>query len=190
MQKALYIDLDRCIGCHGCEVACKQENGVALGVHWNKVLTVGPTGNYPDVEMYFLPTMCQQCLDAPCIKVCPTGASYRHENSIVLVNKEKCIGCQLCVKACPYGARTLNPETNVVEKCTLCMQLQAAGQEPACVKNCATKARFLGDVDDPNGKLAQIAKAAGAGNLHALPDKGNKPSTRYILHAKYAKWRS
>ena len=70
---AIVVDLDRCIGCHGCEIACKNENNIALGEYWNKVVERGPFGEYPDLEMYFLPTMCQQCQDAPCVNVCPTG---------------------------------------------------------------------------------------------------------------------
>jgi Fe-S-cluster-containing dehydrogenase component len=189
MRKTLAIDLDRCIGCYTCEVSCKQENGVALGLSWNKVLTVGPSGRYPDVQMYFLPTMCQECEDPPCVKTCPTGASYKRPDGIVLIDKAKCIGCQLCMKACPYGARSFNTETKVVEKCTLCLHLQEAGDKPACVKSCVAKARFFGDADDPNSDVSKALKAAGSDNVHSLPELGNnKPSVRYILHPKTAKW--
>ena len=88
---AIVVDLDRCIGCHGCEIACKNENNIALGEYWNKVVERGPFGEYPDLEMYFLPTMCQQCQDAPCVNVCPTGASYRDADGMVLVDKERCV---------------------------------------------------------------------------------------------------
>ena len=91
---AIVVDLDRCIGCHGCEIACKNENEVELGSFWNKVVQVGPFGDYPHLHQYFLPVMCQQCDDSPCTHVCPTGASYRDENNVVLVDKEKCIGCK------------------------------------------------------------------------------------------------
>ena len=118
-QKTMVIDLDRCIGCFACEVACKQENNVALGVYYNKVLSIGPMGKFPDIKQYFLPSICQCCKDAPCVKVCPTGATYRTDDGQILVNKEKCIGCKMCMAACPYGARSYNADTNVVEKCTL-----------------------------------------------------------------------
>ena len=107
-QKTLVIDLDRCIGCHACEVACKVENNVPMGVYYNKVLTIGPVGKYPDIYQYFLPTVCQNCKDAPCVKVCPTGASYKTEDGQVLVDKEKCIGCKMCIAACPYGTISLD----------------------------------------------------------------------------------
>jgi Fe-S-cluster-containing dehydrogenase component len=189
-QNTLVIDLDRCIGCKGCEVACKQENGVELGSSWNKVLTVGPTGKYPDVEMYFLPAVCQECIVPECVKVCPTGASYkRSEDGVVLIDKEKCIGCKFCMMACPYGVRSFNKEMKVVEKCTLCVHLQAVGEKPACVKNCPGKARFFGDINDPNSDVSQILKNAGSDSVHALPDVGNHPSVRYILHRKTATWK-
>ena len=106
-------------------------------------------GKFPDIKQYFLPSICQCCKDAPCVKVCPTGATYRTDDGQILVNKEKCIGCKMCMAACPYGARSYNADTNVVEKCTLCQHLQAVGEKPACVKVCCAKARFFGDIVDP-----------------------------------------
>ena len=105
---AIVVDLDRCIGCHGCEIACKNENEVELGSFWNKVVQVGPFGDYPHLHQYFLPVMCQQCDDSPCTHVCPTGASYRDGNNVVLIDREKCIGCKYCMMACPYGVRDWN----------------------------------------------------------------------------------
>lgn len=112
------------------------------------------------MKQYFLPTVCQNCRDAPCVKVCPTGASYKTEDGQVLVNKEKCIGCKMCIAACPYGARSFNPENKVVEKCTLCRHLQEVNEEPACVKACCAGARFFGDIDDPESKAAKAVAAA------------------------------
>ena len=123
MKNTLVIDLDRCSGCDSCVAACKMENQMNLGVVRNHVSAIGPTGTFPDIEMYWLPMQCQQCENPGCIEVCPTGASYRDEETgIVLVNAEDCIGCESCLTGCPYGVRQLNPKTNTIEKCTLCFQ--------------------------------------------------------------------
>ena len=108
MKNTLVIDLDRCSGCDSCVAACKMENQMNLGVVRNHVSAIGPTGTFPDIEMYWLPMQCQQCENPGCIEVCPTGASYRDgETGIVLVNAEDCIGCESCLTGCPYGVRAL-----------------------------------------------------------------------------------
>lgn len=181
---AFVIDLDRCIGCQTCEVACKYENNVALGEYWNKVIPMGPFGEFPKVQMYWLPAMCQQCKDAPCVKVCPTGASYRNEDGIVLVNKEVCIGCKYCMMACPYGVRSWNKKEGCVEKCTMCTELET----PPCVSNCPGGCRYVGDLDDPSSEAAKALAAAKPESIHELPDFGNGPSAKYILSAQTAPW--
>ena len=90
--------------------------------------------------------------------------------------------------ACPYGARTFNPETKVVEKCTACNHLQQAGELPACVKVCCAHARFFGDIDDPESDVSKAIAAAGPENVHSMPDSGNHPTVRYILHKKFGEW--
>lgn len=190
MRNALVVDLERCIGCFGCEISCKMENNVALGEYWNKVVVEGPYGTFPDIEEYWLPTMCQQCEDAPCVHVYPTGASYRDENNVVLIDKSVCIGCRYCMMACPYGVRNWNKEQQVVEKCTLCQHLTQQGKEPACVHNCPGEARFYGDLDDPNSDASQALAAADPADVHRLKNVGNNPSTAYILSSKYATWRN
>lgn len=190
-RNAIVVDLDRCIGCHGCEIACKNENNVELGSVWNKVVQRGPYGEYPHLEQYFLPVMCQQCADAPCVQVCPAGASYRDENGVVLIDKEKCIGCQYCIYACPYGVRQFNEDAGVVQKCTLCAQITADGDGvPACVHNCNCGARFFGDYDDPDSDVCRELAKYPDEAIHTLPDPGNaKPLTRYILSPKIASWK-
>ena len=104
---SIVTDIDRCVGCHACTVACKAINDVPVGRFWNRVLRVGPTpkvggsGQYPDVEMYFLNVSCQHCADPECIKVCPTGASFKAEDGTVQVDHEACIGCEACLDALP-----------------------------------------------------------------------------------------
>ena len=206
-KRAHVIDLDRCSGCDSCIVACKFENGIGLGVYWNRVLAIGPTGEYPNTEMYWLPVACQQCEVAPCITVCPSGASYRDaDNDVVLIDKEKCIGCSYCLYACPYGVRQLNEDVGVMEKCTLCNHLTAASDGnmnvadtfdpahavPPCCHNCSTGARHFGDLSDPASgasKAVAAAQAAGKG-VHYLSDNtGAKPVTAYILSKEIATWK-
>lgn len=183
----MIIDLDRCIGCHSCTAACMQENNVALGRFYTKVLDVGPTGSFPHVEQYSLPVKCQHCENPACVSVCPTQASYRREDGIVLVNHDRCIGCQYCVIACPYGVRSFNEQSGVIEKCTLCAHLVDEGSKPACVEICPGQARLFGDTDDPASDAAKALAAAGD-SLHRFADVGNKPGEAFILTKQT--WRS
>lgn len=190
-RNAIIVDLNRCIGCYGCEVACKQENDVALGEYWNKLVECGPFGTHPHITGYFLPTMCQQCEEAACVDVCPTGASYRDEETgIVTINREECIGCKSCLAACPYGVRSYNDELNTVGKCTLCGHLTANGEKPACVKACCGGARYYGDLDDPESEASKVIASYPAEEVFQLADSGNKPSTVYILSKKYGDFQS
>lgn len=191
-RRCLIVNLDRCSGCDSCVVHCKYENGLGLGEYWNHVVAVGPDGDFPDVQMYWLPVFCQQCENAACVHVCPTGASYRDPNTnVVLVDKDKCIGCRYCIFACPYGVRHFNENDGVVEKCTLCSQLTASGQDvPACVHNCPTGARLFGDLDDPESDVSKELAKYDEDAIHSLPDPGGAhPSTKYILSPKVAEWK-
>lgn len=208
---AIVTDLNRCVGCLACSVACKAENGVPVGNYWNKTLRVGPNPKYegaqwPDVEMYFLTVQCQHCKNPECVHVCPTGASHITENGTVQIDKSKCIGCQFCVMSCPYGVRYLNEEERVVEKCTLCQQKIDQGELPQCVTQCSARARFFGDLDqgidsfeapwvvsitdDDTGydstvskriTLKECVQECSDEDVHHLPNVGNDPSFVYIL---------
>ena len=114
-QYAIVTDLNRCVGCLACAVACKAVNDVPIGSFWNKVLRIGPNASIQgaqdaDSYLYFLPVQCQHCADPECVKVCPTGASHKLEDGTVQVDKSKCIGCQFCAMACPYNVRYLNEQ--------------------------------------------------------------------------------
>ncbi|MBR3259116.1 MAG: 4Fe-4S dicluster domain-containing protein, partial [Eggerthellaceae bacterium] len=118
MHYAILTDLNRCVGCLSCAVACKAANQVPIGNYWEKVLRIGPNPKKPgeqcpNTEMYFLPVSCQHCSNPECVKVCPTQASYIASDGTVQIDKSKCIGCQFCVMACPYGVRYLNEEEKV-----------------------------------------------------------------------------
>ena len=193
---AIITDLNRCTGCLACTVACKAINGVDVGNFWIKTLRVGPhpieggSGTFPDVEMYFLPVQCQHCENPECVKVCPTEASHVAEDGTIQIDKDKCIGCQFCAMACPYGVRYLNEEERVVEKCTLCEQQIAQGELPQCVTNCVGMAKWFGDLDEgiesfrgPCGKtMGDFCEPFdGEHDVHTLTDVGNRPSFLYIL---------
>ena len=215
-QYAIVTDLEKCVGCLACSVACKVANNVPIGNFWTKILRIGPNQKYegaqsPDVEMYFLPLQCQHCKKPACVDVCPTGASHKLEDGTVQVDKSKCIGCQFCAMACPYGVRYLNEEERVVEKCTLCEQKISQGELPQCVAQCGGRARFFGDLDEgiesfrgpgtyamtkdnPSYEgvqsthvvLGDYVKTYEKDQVHALRDVGNEPSMRYILRSM--KW--
>ena len=105
----MVVDLYRCIACNTCAVACKVANGTPKGVLWRKV-SHGEAGTYPQTKRMFASHACMQCQNAPCVKVCPTGATYKRADGIVMVDYSKCIGCKYCIAACPYDARSyVNP---------------------------------------------------------------------------------
>lgn len=188
-HNAIVVNLNLCTGCMSCEVACKQENDVPLGVYWNRVQRIAQGDSYPDFKQFWLPTMCQQCENAPCVEVCPVGASYRDaDDNTVLIDQEKCIGCQRCIDACPYGVRTYIPDENYVVKCSQCHQLTVNGEKPACVKNCPAACRFYGDLDDPDSDASKAIAEADPADAHRFADSGNQPAAAYILSDRIGTW--
>ena len=191
---AIVTDLNRCVGCLACSVACKAVNDVDAGNFWNKTLRIGPnkkTDSYDaiDMDMYYLTVQCQHCKDPECVKVCPTEASHIAADGTVQIDKSKCIGCQFCAMSCPYGVRYLNQEERVVEKCTLCEQKTAQGELPQCVSQCTGIARYFGDLDKGidgfrgacNTTLKDKVEPYTDADLHHLRNVGNDPSFVYIL---------
>lgn len=200
---ALAINLDRCIGCQTCANACKMQNNVPMGMHWNRVLTEGcdsidgAQGEFPNLTRTYLPIACQHCENPACQRVCPTGATYKDEKGRVEVDYDKCIGCRMCMAACPYNARVFNwsepardPDFNygdkdvpvrprgVVEKCTLCKERTDREDEPMCVVCCPTRARTFGDLDDPNSTISRTILDHKAGVL--LEEQGTRPQVHYF----------
>lgn len=198
-QLALVIDLDVCVGCHACVTSCKEWNtsGSAgpladlraydespTGTFFNRVQS-WEAGSFPMTETVHFPKSCLHCEDPPCVPVCPTGASYkRKEDGIVLVDYDKCIGCKYCSWACPYGARELDEERQVMTKCTLCVdriydeRMAPADRKPACVKACPTGARLFGDVKDPESEVSQVIRERGGYAL--MPEWETQPANRYL----------
>jgi len=182
-RPTLMIDLQRCVGCMSCIVACKMENDVPVGNNLTRVETIGPDGTFPDgLRMYFFAHGCMHCNKPACVAVCPTGASHTRDDGLVVIDPDLCIACGTCMKACPYGARSISPVLNVAIKCELCKQLIDNGGKPSCVKHCMATARFFGDLDDPDNDIAQYLAQAGNQDrkTYMLQDMGTDPTVAYL----------
>ena len=159
MRRGMVIDLEKCIGCRSCAVACKQHNAQPAGSWWNRVVTPGSdrhlTASAPE-NLYFLPIHCQHCQNAPCVKVCPVGATYQTDDGTVLIDFERCIGCRYCMVACPFYVPAFEYEkafTPRVLKCTFCSHRTSRGQAPACVEACPYGVMTFGK----RGELLELA---------------------------------
>jgi molybdopterin-containing oxidoreductase family iron-sulfur binding subunit len=191
----LLIDTTRCsTGCTDCVGACNTENGLSGGTgptdsQWIRKIEIKEikTGRTQS-----LPVMCQHCAEPPCVDVCPTGASFKRADGIVLVDRHSCIGCRYCVMACPYKARSFvhEPLTNqkadvprgkgCVEGCTLCVHRIDRGEGPACVEACAKAghhAMLFGDLNDPASEIARKVRELQSTQLRA--DLRLDPGVRY-----------
>lgn len=154
----MLADTVRCIDCKACVVACRAEWETPVGYSrdWVKQVEFTNEAGLPEVMLF--PGRCQHCDEAPCVEACPSGASYKRDDGIVLVDHDICSGCELCVPACPYDARWLNPQTNTISKCTFCQPRIDNGLEPACVQTCVGRALIFGDINDPNSEVSQLLK--------------------------------
>jgi Fe-S-cluster-containing dehydrogenase component len=199
MRYGMVLDLAKCVGCHSCTVACRAEHGTPAGIQYHKVRKY-EVGKYPAAKMKFLPMPCMHCQNPPCLEVCATGATYRRDDGLVLIDDKKCMGCKYCVLACPYESRQLvgviesfysgnNPtpyevlkqrdfKKGVVCKCDFCAARLAAGHLPVCVETCPAQARDFGDIDDPGSQVSRLIAANGGTPLRG--ELGTKPSVYYI----------
>jgi Fe-S-cluster-containing dehydrogenase component len=173
----MIIDPRGCIDCRACMVACKAENAVPAG-HTRNVVERREAGVFPALSARMAPAQCMHCDNAPCVRVCPTGASYVDARGIVLVNPGDCIGCRYCMQACPYDARYLDEASGTVDKCTFCAHRLDAGLEPACVTTCPTRVRAFGDLDDATSGVARLRVARG-GEVR-LREAGTHPKVFYL----------
>ncbi len=192
----LLIDVNRCAnGCDKCVSACVEENGLqghgrpATDPQWIRKVDV----HDPDTGLsQSLPVMCQHCAEPPCVDVCPTGASFRRSDGIVLVDRHRCIGCRYCMMACPYKARSFVHEEledqksyaprgkGTVESCTFCVHRVDADRLPACVEACNDTgggAMLFGDLKDPESEISR--RVAGYATQQIRADLGLDPGVRY-----------
>jgi Fe-S-cluster-containing dehydrogenase component/formate-dependent nitrite reductase membrane component NrfD len=171
------IDHRRCIGCHACTVACKEENRVPLGTFrtWVKYVEKGA---WPHTRRYFSVLRCNHCDDAPCVAICPTVALYRRADGIVDFDGARCIGCKSCLQGCPYDALYIDPDTNTAAKCHYCAHRLEVGLEPACVIVCPERAIVAGDLDDPRTEIARLVAREQV--EVRKPEQGTKPKVFYV----------
>ena len=205
MQYGMIIDLERCVGCHACTIACKAEWDVPVEFHRNWVYRMGPNRVGDEIASTYYPGLCNHCGEPACVPECPadpvettftdvkTGKTKTMEiaatwkdpfDGTVQIDKSRCLGCGACVDACPYNARYVNPalvddvsSDGKADKCTYCQPRLAAGSQPACVQTCITGARIFGDLDDPNSEVAKYVKNGAKG----IEPKGGAltPNSRY-----------
>ena len=171
---ALIIDTTKCTGCGACVEACHLRNELPEGQSFIRIL---PKGD--EEHRWFLPVQCQHCADPPCATVCPTKATYRREDGVVLINEKLCVGCKYCMVACPYQARIFNEEKGIADKCWLCLDYVLGGGEPACVHACIPGARIFGCLDDPDSEVSKLVASGQAKPLH--PEFGTRPSVLYYI---------
>jgi Fe-S-cluster-containing dehydrogenase component len=194
-------DNERCIGCGRCVAACKQENNVPWEPEFNRtwveryviteheeILVDSPnagidgfTEKYQNLDIrksFFVPKLCNQCDNPPCVTVCPVGATYMTNDGVTLIDQEHCIGCGYCIQSCPYGARFFLPDKKVVDKCTWCYHRISHGIVPACVEACPRAARVFGDLNDPTSPVREILAEKRVYTLK--PELGTEPKLYYV----------
>jgi Fe-S-cluster-containing dehydrogenase component/formate-dependent nitrite reductase membrane component NrfD len=171
------IDLRKCIGCHACTIACKAEHQIPVGVNRCWVKTV-EKGAFPDTRRFFFPVLCNQCVEAPCVRICPTSALFKRRDGIVDLNSQSCIGCRACMEACPYDQLFIDPNTHTAEKCNFCANRVENRLLPACVSVCPTECRVFGDLDDPASEVARIVHREAF--MVRKPEKGTGPKIFYL----------
>jgi Fe-S-cluster-containing dehydrogenase component len=178
---AMGVDIHKCIGCGRCVDACKKENKVpeepVYFRTWVERYVVPPEGEahvdspnggrdgFPELpadreifRTFFVPKLCNQCANPPCVQVCPVGATFVSRDGVVLVDDTYCVGCRYCIQACPYGARYLHPTKKVADKCTFCYHRIRRGLLPACVEACPTQARIFGEVGQQSSPLRRFLR--------------------------------
>jgi tetrathionate reductase subunit B len=177
------VDVRRCFGCHGCEVACKAENDVPLGNFIRQTIYHDYEKKSGQMARVMIPMACQHCEDAPCLKACPCGALHKGSGGSVQVDYDLCSGHAACKDACPYGAIYIDPVANQAVKCHNCTHRVDVGMEPACVTTCPSDALYFGDLNDPNSKISQMTEVLEReAKLETLrPEKGTKPRMKYVV---------
>jgi Fe-S-cluster-containing dehydrogenase component len=174
----MVLDTRTCVGCNACVIGCKTENDVPAGYVRDWVFTE-TTGKFPNLQMTVRSERCNHCDDAPCVSVCPTGASHYGPGSTVQVNPKRCSGCKVCIAACPYDARYIDPNRGAVDKCTFCMhRIENGVPTTSCQEICPTGSIAFGDLNDPNSEVSKLLETREHYTL--APDAGTRPKHFYL----------
>jgi len=204
---AMIVDIRKCVGCHACTVACKAENLTPPGVDY-RIVREAEDGQYPNVQHYFMPTLCMQCEKPPCVAACKDGSVTKGKDGVVRIDYAKNTGDPAVVKACPYDAMSIDdagyytdgtPQHEMYEdadtfeyglksgrkgkmhknrKCHYCLHRVEVGMLPACVTTCIGAANYFGDLNDPDSVVAKVAKDK---NIYIFrADQKTGPTTRYM----------
>ncbi len=183
---SMVIQQDRCIDCERCKDACAKTNHVPDYGYRTTVLE----RYVPDAvgqKREFIPVLCMQCNNPPCVRACPVKATYKDKNNgIVMMNYSKCIGCKTCVEACPYNARYFNEERHAIDKCNFCFDTRLSRGEKltACAAACPAGVRIFGDLSDPGSRVFRIVHQIRLPVWVLRPEVGTKPNVFYVKGLK------
>jgi len=184
------IDLNRCIGCYNCQIACKDEHvgndflpiaaaQPTFGHFWLSVTEKEQCWDGSHFKVTYIPKPCMHCKDPACVKAAKNGAVYQRPDGIVIIDPQKAVGQKQIVYSCPYGSIYWNEEKNVAQKCTFCAHLVDDGwAQPRCVQSCPMSCMYFGDLDDPKSKIAQFIARNNAEILD--PAYGTNPKVSYV----------
>lgn len=167
-QLAFYFDASACTGCKACAMACKDRSNLPVGVNWRRVYQYEGGGWLPHPQdrsllipsnlfVYSMSAACMHCERPICAEICPASAISKRDDGIVLIDKDRCIGCRYCEWACPYGAPQFDEAKGYMTKCDMCADLQDKGLKPACVDACVMRVLEVGELDELRAKYGNTA---------------------------------
>jgi Fe-S-cluster-containing dehydrogenase component len=167
MEYALIVNTEDCIGCHACEVACKQEHNLPVGPRWIRVYSDGPREIDGKLQLRYVVTHCMHCCQPACKDICPLKAIIKRDDGIVLIDEKLCNGCRCCIEGCPLSIMQFDEAKGIVQKCNLCVDRLDKGLPPACVAACPSHCIYFGDTGEiakklPDKKLLVRHKAIAA----------------------------